>query len=243
MRVRRTEAAQERHAREPLGGDHRDVYGGRWLTRTRVHGAVRLTGDPKYEKAAKRAFEAVWERRSVLGLFGGRVDAETGLWNSPIAGIGAGMDSFFEYAQKAFVLFARGGDKGEDAWFWNVWEESSAAVAAHMKMDTPADWWGNVHLATGANIMGASAWIDSLSAFWPGLLVGGGQVEEAVKSNLFYTALWSRFSALPERWNVRTGTVEGGLGWYPGGRSLSRVHICCIARRRIRGICMWVRWS
>ncbi|KAH8152094.1 uncharacterized protein LAJ45_04088 [Morchella importuna] len=154
----------------------------------------RLTGDPKYEKAAKRAFEAVWERRSVLGLFGGGVDAETGLWNSPIAGIGAGMDSFFEYAQKAFVLFARGGEKGEDAWFWNVWEESSAAVAAHMKMDTPADWWG------------MCIWLRARTSW----------VEEAVKSNLFYTALWSRFSALPERWNVRTGTVEGGLGWYPG---------------------------
>lgn len=175
----------------------------------------RLTGNPKFERAARRAFDAVWERRSQLGLLGGGIDAETGLWNSPIAGIGAGMDSFFEYAQKASVLFSRSSG-GEDAYFWKVWEESSAAVTTHMKMDSPATWWSNVHLTTGATIPGASSWVDSLSAFWPGLLVGSGQVEEAVRSNLFYTALWSRYSALPERWNVRTLTVEGGLGWYPG---------------------------
>ncbi|KAK8074886.1 hypothetical protein PG997_009549 [Apiospora hydei] len=40
----------------------------------------RLTGDPRFEQAAKRAFWAVWSRRSNIGLIGAGVDAEAGHW-------------------------------------------------------------------------------------------------------------------------------------------------------------------
>ncbi len=59
-------------------------------------------------------------------------------------------------------------------------------------------------------------WIDSLSAYYPGLLAIAGELEEAVTMNMLYVALWTRFSALPERWSSITGDVEGGLGWWPG---------------------------
>jgi len=42
-------------------------------------------------------------------------------------------------------------------------------------------------------------------------------LEEAIVTNLFYTALWTRYSALPERWSTATGNIEGGLRWW-GGR-------------------------
>lgn len=48
----------------------------------------RLTGDPQYEDLAKRAFWAVWDRRSDLDLLGAGVDAETGEWVSSYAGVG-----------------------------------------------------------------------------------------------------------------------------------------------------------
>lgn len=60
-------------------------------------------------------------------------------------------------------------------------------------------------------------WIDSLSAYYPGLLTLAGEIEEATVTHLFTTALWARYSALPERWSTATGSVEGGLGWW-GGR-------------------------
>ena len=59
-------------------------------------------------------------------------------------------------------------------------------------------------------------WIDSLGAFYPGLLAMAGEVDEAVEANLVYTALWTRYAALPERWSVRENTVDQGLGWWPG---------------------------
>ena len=50
----------------------------------------RLTGDVRFEQLAKKAFWAVWERRSTIGLIGSGINAETGLWTSPYTGVSLG---------------------------------------------------------------------------------------------------------------------------------------------------------
>lgn len=47
----------------------------------------RLSGDPRFEQLAKRAFWAIWDRRSSIGLIGSGIDAETGHWTSPFTGV------------------------------------------------------------------------------------------------------------------------------------------------------------
>ena len=47
----------------------------------------RLTGDIRFEQLAKKAFWAIWERRSTIGLIGSGINAETGLWTSPYTGV------------------------------------------------------------------------------------------------------------------------------------------------------------
>jgi hypothetical protein len=47
----------------------------------------RLTGDGRFEKAAKEAFWAVWSRRSSSGLIGSGIDSETGQWVTPYTGV------------------------------------------------------------------------------------------------------------------------------------------------------------
>lgn len=68
----------------------------------------RLTGDPTFEEVARRAFFAVWNRRSDIGLIGNTIDVRTGLWMHAVAGVGAGIDSFYECvaARPAFPLLA-----------------------------------------------------------------------------------------------------------------------------------------
>lgn len=44
-----------------------------------------------------------------------------------------------------------------------------------------------------------------------------GEIDEAVETHLLTTALWNRYSALPERWSTTSGGIEGGLSWW-GGR-------------------------
>ncbi|KAL2808510.1 glycosyl hydrolase family 47-domain-containing protein [Aspergillus granulosus] len=198
----------------------------------------RLTGDGRYEELAKRAFWAVWNRRSDIGLIGAGIDAESGKWVAPFTGIGAGIDSFYEYAFKSYVLLSSGERPGHDLtspWralddyfdplseyehsaeaFLQVWEESHASIKRHLYR---GEGYQHPHLIQGDIFTGATRafWIDSLSAFYPGLLTLAGELDEAIGIHLLTTAVWNRFSGLPERWNVATGNVEGNLGWY-GGR-------------------------
>ena len=47
----------------------------------------RLTGDMRFEQLARTAFDAVWSRRSDVGLIGAGIDAETGEWVTPFTGV------------------------------------------------------------------------------------------------------------------------------------------------------------
>ena len=86
----------------------------------------RLTGDPRFEKAARKAFFALWNSRSDIGLVGNTVNAWTGVspplfglhcmaptswsqdWTFPqVSSVGAGIDSFLEYALKWYILSGR----------------------------------------------------------------------------------------------------------------------------------------
>ncbi|EIT77349.1 glycosyl hydrolase, family 47 [Aspergillus flavus] len=197
----------------------------------------RLTGDGRYEELGKRAFWAVWARRSDIGLVGAGIDAESGKWVHPYTGIGAGIDSFFEYAFKSYILLSSGERFPRDlnsSWhafdndfpplseyensaeaFLQAWQESHASVKRHLYR---GEGYQHPHLIQGDVFTGATRafWIDSLSAFYPGLLSLAGEIDEAVGIHLLTTAVWTRFSGLPERWNVVTGDIEGGLAWYSG---------------------------
>ncbi|KAI7973984.1 hypothetical protein EIK77_001626 [Talaromyces pinophilus] len=188
----------------------------------------RLTGDGRYEDLAKRAFWAVWLRRSEIDLIGAGIDAETGNWVAP----------FFEYAFKAYVLLSTGEPPEFDTsspwsimdnyfipleeahhspeFYFQVWQDAQDAIKHHLYRGHGYQHphYVQADLQTGAT---RAFWIDSLSAFYPGVLTLAGRIEEATEIHLLATALWTRFSALPERWNVATGEIDNGLGWW-GGR-------------------------
>lgn len=201
----------------------------------------RLTGDLRFEQLAKRAFWSVWERKSSIGLVGSGIDAETGLWVNGYTGIGAGIDSFYEYAAKTSIFLSN--SPLPDAWsgpipgngtptsihtklvseehqtaeaFGQVWRHSHAAIKRHLYR---GDMYIHPHYVQADLYTGASRafWHDSLSAFYPGVLAITGHLEEATGTHLLATALWTRYSALPERWSTSTGGIEHGLHWW-GGR-------------------------
>ncbi|KAH0831745.1 hypothetical protein AYO21_06268 [Fonsecaea monophora] len=196
----------------------------------------RLTGDPRFEDLAKRAFWAIWERRSAIDLIGGGIDAESGNWIGTWTGIGAGIDSFFEYALKSHILLSREAHPvynstasqdprilhqslpAEDSTsqaFLDAWNAAHAAIKRHLYRGPT---YQHPHYIQADFSTGAARgfWMDALSAYYPGLLTLAGHVDEAVETHLLQTALWTRFSALPERWNLMTGGIEGGLGWWIG---------------------------
>lgn len=66
------------------------------------------------------------------------------------------------------------------AWL-DVYETSVEAINKHLLVESPAVYYQGVHMSTGNAMV---QWVDSLSAFWPGLLVLGGDVALAEKTSL-----------------------------------------------------------
>ncbi|GAA6041395.1 hypothetical protein JCM8097_005223 [Rhodosporidiobolus ruineniae] len=147
----------------------------------------RLTSDPIYEQLARKAFFAVWNLRSEIGLLGNTIDARTGGWMHGVSNTGAGIDSFFEYAAKAYIL------TGEED-YHRVWNESYAALQRYSR-SPDGFWYRGVNMHTGQL---ASVSIDSLSAFFPGVQALMGDLAGAVKTHAPFAHLWSRFGGLPE---------------------------------------------
>ncbi|KAI9010862.1 glycoside hydrolase [Phycomyces nitens] len=162
----------------------------------------RLTGNPYYERVAKRALKAIWDRRSSLDLLGNVINIQTGQWIHTASSTGAGIDSFFEYILKAYVLF------GETEYL-DMFEDAYRGILQHIR-DPSGYIYRNVHMSSGTLM---ATWIDSLSAFMPGLQVLHGDLESAIKGHLIFYNIWKRYHALPERFDYHQKTVD--IAFYP----------------------------
>ncbi|KAG0275805.1 alpha mannosidase-like protein [Linnemannia exigua] len=157
----------------------------------------RLTGNNSYEAAAKRALLELWKRRSKIGLLGNTIDMTTGNWMSMMTGIGAGTDSFYEYLLKSYVLF------GDDEYL-DMYETAQESIRRNLLHDSKY-FYKHVHLEDGSLM---ATWVDSLSAFMPGVQVVGGDLESAIKNHLYYYNIWRKYQAIPERFNFVSQGVD-----------------------------------
>lgn len=160
----------------------------------------RLIGDSTFEWVARQAVRALWKLRSdETGLLGNVVNIQTGQWVGKQSGLGAGMDSFYEYLLKSYILFG----ESEDLEMFNAAYES---IQNHLRRGREAcnEGEGDPPLYVNVNMLNGqlmNTWIDSLQAFFPGLQVLTGDVEDAICLHAFYYAIWKRYGALPERYN------------------------------------------
>src|ERR1700731_1066459 len=65
----------------------------------------KLTGKPIFYEKAKRALVETYQRRSPLGLVGSSINVETGAWTDNESHISGGIDSYYEYLWKCWLLF------------------------------------------------------------------------------------------------------------------------------------------
>lgn len=66
-----------------------------------------MVGDSTYEAAAVAALTQLWSMRSPLDLIGTSIHMTQPMWNNRMGGTGAGIDSFYEYLLKAYILFGK----------------------------------------------------------------------------------------------------------------------------------------
>ena len=152
----------------------------------------RLSGDPRFEAAARRAVRTLWRRRSKLDLVGSGVDTASGHWRGGHTGIGAGVDSFYEYLLKTHVLF------GDKEWL-DMFTTAREAVQRHLL-------FGSLHvevsLHQGRKQPRGRPVVSSLQAFWPAVDVLAGHVEDGVRAYMPMWQLWQRYEALPEAYDL-----------------------------------------
>ncbi|RLV95788.1 GPI ethanolamine phosphate transferase 3 [Spathaspora sp. JA1] len=154
----------------------------------------RLTGDLQFEYYTQLTFWKLWSSKSRLHLLPMTIDPLANHWKDSITGIGASIDSFYEYSAKAAILF-------NDDYMWSVFKTSYQALLTHSALfGGPRDGimiFPNVNTEDGS-VFGD--WIDSLGAFWPGLQVLTGQLTDAIKTHAVYLKIWDYFDSIPERW-------------------------------------------
>uniref|UniRef100_A0A5F8HHG1 alpha-1,2-Mannosidase n=1 Tax=Monodelphis domestica TaxID=13616 RepID=A0A5F8HHG1_MONDO len=160
-----------------------------------------LTGDPVFEDVARRALKGLWKSRSDIGLVGNHIDVVTGKWVAQDAGIGAGVDSYFEYLVKGAILL-------QDKELMSMFLEYNKAIRNYTRFD---DWYLWVQMYKGTVSMPV---FQSLEAYWPGLQSLIGDIDNAMRTFLNYYTVWKQFGGLPEFYNIPQGyTVEKREGY------------------------------
>merc|ERR1719282_636715 len=133
---------------------------------------------------------------------GNHIDVVKGKWTAIEAGIGAGVDSYYEYLVKGSALLGR-------PELMKMWNEGRAAVEEYLTKD---DWHFWVSMKNGQVTMPL---FQNLEAFWPGLLSMVGDNEAALRSLHNYHQVWKQYGFTPEFYNVAQGGVAAQREGYP----------------------------
>lgn len=162
----------------------------------------RLTGDPIYEEVAMNALISLFQHRSGIGLFGNHIDVQSGRWIAQDAGIGAGVDSYFEYLVKGSIMLNR----PELMRMFNV---GRVGIEKYLKRD---DW----HVWVGMNKGQVTLPVfQSLEAYWPGVLSLLGEISGGMKTLHNYHSVWKQYGFLPEFYNIPNSEAGANRENYP----------------------------
>ena len=86
----------------------------------------RLSGEPIFEEKAKAAMDVLWaSRHRQSNLLGNVLNINSGDWIRRDSGIGAGIDSYYEYVAKAYILLG-------DETYLSRWNTHYASIMKYL---------------------------------------------------------------------------------------------------------------
>ena len=161
-----------------------------------------LTNDTRFYDAAEKSVVALYQMRSSIGLLGNTFDITTRNWINPNSGIGGGVDSYYEYLFKAYILFG-------DTQYYDMFNTTYSAVIRYLKH---GPWYieSDMNTAIPSHLQ-----FQSLHAFWPGLQTLHGDMIQARETYQTFYLLWQKYQALPERFILNTQSVHSSERYYP----------------------------
>jgi mannosidase alpha-like ER degradation enhancer 2 len=158
----------------------------------------KLTGRPIFYEKAKRALVETFKRRSPLGLVGEGINVETGAWTSTDSHVSGGIDSYYEYLWKCWLLF---GDKD----CRDMWDAGIPAVNKYLGDEIGGElWYGHADMQTGKRTKTA---YGALDAFFPALLALSGDLDRARRLQASSFKMWNLHDVEPEILDYRTMRV------------------------------------
>jgi mannosidase alpha-like ER degradation enhancer 2 len=161
----------------------------------------KLTGRPVFYEKAKRALVETFRRRSALGLVGQNINVETGAWTNTDSHISGGIDSYYEYLWKCWVLF---GDKD----CRDMWAASIPAVNKYLADEIGVElWYGHADMQTGKR---TKKTYGARDAFFPALLALSGDLERARRLQASSFKMWDLHGIEPEMLDYKTMRVVAG---------------------------------
>jgi mannosidase alpha-like ER degradation enhancer 2 len=150
---------------------------------------AKLTGDQRYYDKAKHAVLTLFGRRSPIGLVGSSINVETGEWVDRGSHISGGIDSYYEYLLKSWLLF-------QDQDFKRMWDSSLAAVNRYLPEERPTGYWyGHANMDTGER---TEPYFGALDAFFPAVLAKSGDLRRAARLMGSVYRMWTTFGIEPE---------------------------------------------
>ena len=158
----------------------------------------RLTGKLVFYEKAKRALVETFKRRSPLGLVGESINVETGAWTNMDSHISGGIDSYYEYLWKCWLLF---GDKD----CRDMWNASVLAINKYLADEIRGElWYGHADMQTGER---TKTQYGALDAFFPALLAFSGDLERARRLQASSFKMWNLYGIEPETLDDKTMQV------------------------------------
>jgi len=158
----------------------------------------KLTGEPRYYEAAKRAMTALFARRSRIGLVGSTIDVRTGAWVDGDSHVSGGIDSYYEYLLKSWLLF-------RDPDFERMWDSSIAAVNRYLPDERPTGlWYGHADMNTGSRTL---THFGALDAYFAAVLAKSGDTVRAGRLMQSIFRMWTTFGIEPEELDYVTMQV------------------------------------
>jgi mannosidase alpha-like ER degradation enhancer 2 len=158
----------------------------------------KLTGKPVFYEKAKRALVETFKRRSPLGLVGESINVETGTWTNTDSHISGGIDSYYEYLWKCWLLF---GDKD----CRDMWNASIPAINKYLADEIRGElWYGHADMQTGER---TKTQYGALDAFFPALLALSGDLERARRLQAASFKMWNLYGIEPETLDYKTMQV------------------------------------
>jgi mannosidase alpha-like ER degradation enhancer 2 len=149
----------------------------------------KLTGNPVFYDKAKHALVETYKHRSPLGLVGSGINVETGAWTDNDSHISGGIDSYYEYLWKCWLLF-------DDKECLEMWNASIPAVQKYLADETGGElWYGHADMLTGQR---TETTYGALDAFFPALLALSGDLPRARHLQASSFKMWKLHGIEPE---------------------------------------------